>query len=83
LANLDDILPPGPDWVSRRFSKLERDVRELRAALTKTQPIVGTGSPEGVVVAGVGALYLRTDGGASSTLYVKEGGTGSSGWVAK
>lgn len=43
----------------------------------------GTGSPEGVVTAGVGSLYTRRDGGAGSTLYVKESGTGNTGWVAK
>lgn len=43
----------------------------------------GTGSPESVVTANVGCLYLRTDGGASTTLYVKESGTGNTGWVAK
>ena len=43
----------------------------------------GTGSPEGVVTAIVGALYSRTDGGAGTTLYVKESGTGNTGWVAK
>lgn len=46
-------------------------------------PYSGTGSPEGVVTASVGALYTRTDGGAGTTLYVKESGTGSTGWVAK
>ncbi|WP_348624277.1 hypothetical protein ABFT51_07640 [Paenibacillus peoriae] len=43
----------------------------------------GTGSPEGIVEAPVGSLYRRTDGGANTTLYVKESGTGSTGWVAK
>ena len=43
----------------------------------------GSGSPESVVTAPVGSLYTRTDGGASTTLYVKETGTGSTGWVAK
>lgn len=43
----------------------------------------GTGSPEGVVTAPVGALYTRTDGGAASTLYVKESGAGNTGWAAK
>ena len=43
----------------------------------------GTGSPEGVVTASVGTLYLRENGGASTTLYVKESGTGNTGWVAK
>jgi hypothetical protein len=43
----------------------------------------GLGSPLGVVVAPVGSLYTRVDGGASTTLYVKESGSGSAGWVAK
>jgi hypothetical protein len=41
------------------------------------------GTPEGVVTANVGSLFLRTDGGANTTLYVKESGTGNTGWVAK
>lgn len=43
----------------------------------------GVGSPEGVVTAVVGSLYSRTDGGAGSSLYVKESGAGNTGWVAK
>jgi len=43
----------------------------------------GAGAPEGVVAADAGSLYLRTDGGAGTSLYVKESGTGNTGWVAK
>lgn len=43
----------------------------------------GSGSPEGVVTAPVGTYYSRTDGGAGTSLYVKESGTGNTGWVAK
>lgn len=43
----------------------------------------GAGSPEGAVTAAVGTLYLRTDGSAGTTLYVKESGTGNSGWTGK
>ena len=43
----------------------------------------GTGTPEGTVAAPVGAVYLRTDGGAATTLYVKESGTAKTGWIAK
>jgi hypothetical protein len=45
--------------------------------------LTGTGTPQGVVTATVGTLFLRTDGGASTTLYIKESGTGNTGWVAK
>ena len=43
----------------------------------------GTGTPEGSIIAGVGSLWRRTDGGTSTTLYVKESGTSNTGWVAK
>ncbi len=43
----------------------------------------GAGSPEGVVTAIIGSLYTRLNGGAGTTLYVKESGTGNTGWVAK
>lgn len=42
----------------------------------------GSGAPEGIVTAPVGTLYLRTDGGTGTTLYVKESGVGTVGWVA-
>lgn len=50
---------------------------------TFTQIYTGSGSPESVVTAPVGALYLRSDGSTSTTLYVKTSGSGSSGWTAK
>jgi hypothetical protein len=43
----------------------------------------GNGSPEGVVTANKGSTYRRFDGGAASCFYVKESGTGNTGWVAK
>jgi hypothetical protein len=43
----------------------------------------GAGTPEGAVTAPVGSLFTRTDGGPLSTLYVKESGTGNTGWVGK
>ena len=45
---------------------------------------IGAGSPEGVLAQGVGSLYLRYDGGVSTTLYVKQtGGATNTGWAAK
>lgn len=43
----------------------------------------GSGSPEGVVTAPIGATYSREDGGAGTSFYVKESGVGNTGWVAK
>lgn len=44
---------------------------------------LGPGSPEGVVSAAIGSVWSRTDGGAGTSRYVKESGTGNTGWVAK
>lgn len=43
----------------------------------------GTGTPEGVITAPIGARYRRIDGGAGTSLYIKESGTGNTGWVGK
>jgi hypothetical protein len=43
----------------------------------------GVGDPEGVITAPVGTLFSRLDGGAGTSLYVKESGTGNTGWDAK
>ena len=45
--------------------------------------MTGSGTPEGAVSATVGSLFMRTDGGTGTSLYVKESGTGNTGWVAK
>jgi len=42
----------------------------------------GSGSPQGVVAAPVGSLYMRSYT-TGACLYVKESGTGSTGWVLK
>ncbi len=44
----------------------------------------GSGSPNGVVSAPLGAIYHNTAGGANTSVYFKESGsTGNTGWVAK
>ena len=43
----------------------------------------GTGDPNGVIVGSVGDVWSRLNGGASTTLYVKESGAATNtGWVA-
>ena len=52
--------------------------------LEDSRVLRGSGSPEGVIVANIGALYVRSDGSTSTTLYVKTAGDGlSTGWTAK
>jgi len=42
-----------------------------------------SGTPEGNVTGSTGAIFMRTDGGAGTSFYIKESGTGNTGWVAK
>lgn len=41
----------------------------------------GAGSPEGVVTASIGSQFLRSDGVAGTTLYLKTSGSGTTGWT--
>jgi hypothetical protein len=41
----------------------------------------GAGSPEGIVAATVGSLFLRLDAGVNTALYLKQSGAAEIGWV--
>ena len=41
------------------------------------------GAPEGAATASTGSLCINTAGGAGTTLYVKESGSGNTGWIGK
>ena len=55
----------------------------IAGAVNSLYQRVGSGTPEGVVTAPVGAVFHRTNGGAGTSFYVKESGTGNTGWIAK
>lgn len=82
----DPRLPSGSDvgqLVVSLYDVLRRVVQAVNAH-DDTRVLTGQGSPEGVVVAKVGRLYARSDGGAGTTLYVKESGNNTdTGWTAK
>jgi hypothetical protein len=82
----DPRLPGGNDvgqLVVSLYDFLRRVVQAVNAH-DDTRVLTGQGSPEGVVVAKVGRLYARSDGGAGTTLYVKESGNNTNtGWAAK
>lgn len=61
----------------------ELQITQSQIISPTTTVLFGSGSPEGVQAAGIGSLYLRLDGGAGTTVYFKESGTGTSGWVAR
>jgi parallel beta-helix repeat protein len=37
-------------------------------------------SPEGVITGGIGSTYIQTDGAAGNQFWIKESGTGNTGW---
>ncbi len=43
----------------------------------------GTGTPEGAVAAKVGSLFMRSDGSVGTSMYIKESGSGTTGWAPK
>jgi hypothetical protein len=90
VASNTDTSDDGVEFLSKQQLEDGTLAADL-ASLTVASPVVlgsvrlfsGTGSPEGSVAAPVGSLYLRSNGGAGTTFYVKESGTGNTGWVAK
>jgi parallel beta-helix repeat protein len=65
------------DWVSGQHAPCRMYLGHLMTLSS------GSGSPEGVVTASVGSLYVRSDGSTNTTLYVKTSGATASGWTAK
>ncbi len=83
-------MPFGQDtWTAVRdaLRKVQLNLEKLAAAASVPQGVLfgpAAGSPNGAVRASPGAIYLRRDGGAGATLYVKETGVNTNtGWVAK
>lgn len=81
-ADAAHVSAPDPHTQYLKESDAATTYQPLAAVLSMLH--TGTGSPETVLAAPVGHIYLRSDGGASTVLYVKEGGgAGNTGWAAK
>lgn len=72
-----------PAEQARQLQERDRESNALFAKIEQLLPLVGEGSPEGIVTAQIGAIYRRLDGSTGTSFYVKESGTGNTGWVAK
>ena len=76
--------PGGAAFASKGFSvDPTGNVKGSSLSAGSAQILSGAGSPEGLVSCATRCLYLRTDGGKGSTLYVNETGGGVRGWAAK
>ena len=69
--------------LTSRLQNVDRRPIVAPKETAQSEILSGFGSPEGVIVAEPGRIYVNRSGGATLTLYIKESGQGSTGWVAK
>jgi hypothetical protein len=85
MAQIGWQQPPASftDAEQRRFlTDLLRVVQAVQLVGNHINIYSGAGTPEGVITANVGSVFLRTDGGVGTTVYAKSSGTGNTGWSA-
>ena len=65
--------------------RLEVNLGSITISNATTNPGIYSyhGSPESVITANPGSICMDTTGGVNTSLYVKESGTGNTGWIAK
>lgn len=71
-----------PDGISQLNNIIQILYNNMAGDGVNVSTFYGVGSPEGFVTAGIGSIYLRTDGSTNTSLYRKESGLGNTGWVA-
>jgi len=62
-------------------SQFQSLLESLELAVNLNTPIVGTGSPEGIIIANPYQVYLDDSGSPGTLQYRKMTGTGNTGWV--
>jgi hypothetical protein len=83
------VLLPGQNQFPSGFSGFARTLATgwleyVGGGVNSPRIVRGSGTPEGVVTAKPGALYVDTAGAtAAAMLYVKGSGTGNTGWAAQ
>lgn len=82
VAIVDDL-----GMVSERFKSFLQNVvtaiNNNETAIANTQPLIGTGTPEGTAIAEVGRWYVDTNATIGAGIYFKETGSGDTGWVLR
>lgn len=71
-----------PDGITRLNSLLSQLSQNIAGDTENVRVFQGVGTPEASIAAGVGSLYMRTDGSTDTSIYRKESGSGDTGWVA-
>lgn len=80
-----DTLEAEQDTQDTSIAALQAADTTTNANVTALQAAVkrGTGSPEGAVTASIGAVYQQSDAATGKSLWVKNTGTGNTGWRLK
>lgn len=68
------------DTNGRLTNRAAEFLEEITRQVNLSTIIEGSGSPEGVVIADPTKLYMDTTGADESVLYIKQSGTGDTGW---
>lgn len=71
-----------PDGITRLNGIIRQLSQNISGDTETVRVYSGVGTPEASVAAGIGSLYMRTDGSADTSVYRKESGSGDTGWVA-
>lgn len=84
------VISSGWQVMGNKYDNVTNEVLKTGAGTEPVYLLVGgdghspvysvDGSPESVITAPVGAIARRTDGAVGGALYVKESGTGNTGW---
>jgi len=69
------------DNTDRMTQRMYEYIEELTRQVNQNIIATGTGSPEGVLTATAGKLYMDSAGAPGTILYVKQTGTGNTGWT--
>jgi hypothetical protein len=74
-----------PYAISEWYSTYNNFKRTLKLSGGTVLPalFIVEGSPEGILIAPIGSVAMRVDGASKTALYVKETGTGNTGWIGK
>ena len=79
------ITPPVPNQAITENDNMRTEFMLWTQAITNLQPIIGTGSPEGVVEAQQWSIYFDSTGTTGSIMYVKKlpfiGSNRKQGWI--
>ena len=73
-----------PDGIVELNRMIKRLFESISGDGEKVKIYFGYGTPESAVTANIGSIYMRKDGGANTSVYIKESGNDTpAGWVAK